>query len=176
MYRCKPERNPRQAILLIVVLALLSFGGFCFSQTITMYKIFAQLAAIIFLALSISIVVRYTITEMEYQITHTDFTVTKTVGNKTTVLCSLALSSSIALVDKKTYLHSGDYSDVVIKYNHNQNLKADSHVYIYDFNGKKGMIEFEPNPTFVKIMKEAIDNAKKDNSSPRVNPTPPVID
>ena len=172
MYKYKPERNPRQAIILVLCLSVLSCAGFSLSLHIDNYRLFAQLIAVLFLAISIALVVRYTITEMEYTISPTDFSVSKTVGNRTTVLCSLDLSTAIALVDKETYLHSKEFTDVTIKYNHCQNIKAQSFIFVYEFNGKKGMIEFEPNTVFIKIMREAMDNArKKDKQNGDKQPT-----
>lgn len=163
MYKFKPERNPRQAYILVLCLAALSCTGFFIASLIDNYRLFAQLIAVLFLAMSVMMVVRYTITEMEYSVSANAFTISKTVGNKTTVLCCLDLSTAIALVDKKTFLHSKEFSDVTIKYNHCQNIKAQSFVFVYEFNGKKGMIEFEPNAVFVKLMKESIERTKKDD-------------
>jgi len=163
MYKYKPERNPRQALLLVACLSILTCTGFFVASVIDNYRLFAQLIAVMLLALAILIVIRYTITEYEYTVSHDSFIVSKTVGNKSTILCSINLQTTIALVDKKTYTHSKDFSDVTIKFNHNQNIKAaETYVFVYSFNGKKGMIEFEPNACFVKILSEAIENARKD--------------
>lgn len=169
MYKYKPERNPRQALLLVICLSVFSCAGFCGSTFIGTYRLFAQLIAVMFLVMSIMIIVRYTLTEIEYTLTADSFSVSKIIGNKVTVLCSIDLASTIALVDKKTYAESKEFSDVTIRFNHCQNIKAQSFVFVYHLNKKKGMIEFEPNAIFVKIMNEAIENSKKDDTETKNN-------
>ncbi|HAN21423.1 MAG: hypothetical protein A2Y15_09305 [Clostridiales bacterium GWF2_36_10] len=163
MYKYKPERNPRQCLLLVICLSVLSCAGFIASSYIETYRFLAQLIAVLFLAMSIMIVIRYTITEIEYTITADTFIITKIVGNKMTIVCSLNLASTIALVNKKTFEQTKEFSNATMRYNYSQNIKAQSFVYVYLFNGKKGMIEFEPNAIFVKIMNDAIENARKNN-------------
>lgn len=163
MYKYKPERNARQALILIICLSLLTCTGFFIASLLETYRMFAQLVAVLLLAISIMMVIRYTITEIEYSVSAGTFGISKTIGNKTTPLCSLDLTTAIALVDKNTYEHSTEFSDVSIKFNYCQNIKAQSFVFVYEFNGKKGMIEFEPNTVFVKIMKDAIKKAKKED-------------
>lgn len=163
MYKYKPERDPHQALMLVVCLSVLSCAGFCASSFISAYRLLAQLIAVLFLGLSVLIVIRYTIAEMEYTVTADSFIVSKKVGNKMTVLCSINLTSNVALVDKKTFLHSKEFSGTSIRFNHCQNIKAQSYVFVYQLNHKKGMIEFEPNAVFIKIMKEAIENSKKNS-------------
>ena len=48
------------------------------------------------------------------------------------------------------------------RFNFNQNIKADSYVYVCEFNKKTVALEFEPNRIFVDIMLEEIENAKRD--------------
>ena len=38
---------------------------------------------------------------------------------------------------------------------------ADSYVFLCEFNGRRAMIEFEPNAAFVSILKKEISNYKK---------------
>ncbi|HOJ48151.1 MAG TPA: hypothetical protein PLD48_04660 [Bacillota bacterium] len=166
MFKCKPERNPKQAITLVVSLAVLSCGGFL-TASISPYRLLAQLIAVAFLVMAIMLVVRYTLTEIEYAVSPAAFVITKTVGSKTNVLCTVDLTTAIALVDKETYLHSKDFSDVSIKFNYCQNIKANNtFVFVFMYKDKKSMIEFEPNEVFVKLMREAIENAKKSNGEP----------
>lgn len=164
MYKYKPERNPRQALLLMILLSLFSCAVFFASSIINdSYRLLAQLVAILFFTFSIVTVVRYTLTEIEYSISEEAFGVSKKVGNKVIFLCAIDLTTVVALMDKKTYEHSKEFSGITVKFNHCQNIKAQSFVLLYTVNGKKSMIEFEPNVVFVKIMNEAIDNSKKNN-------------
>ena len=52
----------------------------------------------------------------------------------------------------------------IIKYSLNQNMKANSFVFLCEFNGKRAMIEFEPNPEFVAILKDEMKLANKNSS------------
>lgn len=161
MFKCKPERNPKQAVMLVVSLAVLSCAGFLVASTSNTYRLLAQLIAVAFLVMSIKLVIRYTLTEIEYTVSPAAFVITKTVGAKSNVLCTVDLTTAIALVDKETYLHSKEFSDVSVKFNFCQNIKAaQTFVFVFMYKGKKSMIEFEPNEVFVKLMSEAIENAK----------------
>ena len=169
MYKCKPERNPRQALLLITLLPFISCVAFFISSIIRDdFRLIAQLIAVLIFTFSVITVVRYTLTEIEYSVSEETFTVAKKVGNKMTVLCSVDISSIITLVDKTTYEHSTDFTDVVIKYNHCQNIKTQSYVLVYVANGKKCMIVFEPNAIFVKLINEAIENSKKNKEEKNI--------
>ncbi len=162
MFKCKPERNPKQAVMLVVILAVLSCVGFLVASFSTnSYRLLAQLIAVAFLVMSIKLVIRYTLSEIEYTVSPAAFVITKTVGAKSNVLCTIDLTTAIALVDKETYLHSKEFSDVSVKFNFCQNIKAaQTFVFVFMYKGKKSMIEFEPNEVFVKLMSEAIENTK----------------
>ncbi|MDD4422101.1 MAG: hypothetical protein PHD46_03580, partial [Eubacteriales bacterium] len=103
MYKCKPERNPRQALLLITLLPFISCVAFFISSIIRDdFRLIAQLIAVLIFTFSVITVVRYTLTEIEYSVSEETFTVSKKVGNKMTVLCSVDISSIITLLDKTT--------------------------------------------------------------------------
>ena len=98
MKKCKPIRNPRQAVLMLCVCAVLLVIAGCFASMLATYKWAAQIIFIVLLVICLQIVIRYTLTEMEYAVGMNTFTVTKSVGNKKTVVCSLELSTAIALI------------------------------------------------------------------------------
>lgn len=134
---------------------------FLISTLVTQWSGVITLLGFVFLVISIALVVKYTMTELEYTIEGEDFFVTKIVGNKRTVVCSVNLETAIGLYKKEDYQHLQSNEKAIIKYVLNQNMKARSYVYLCEFNGKRAMIEFEPNETFVGIMNDAIENAKK---------------
>jgi integral membrane sensor domain MASE1 len=179
MFKCKPERNPKQAVMLVVSLAVLSCVGFLVASSSSSNRLLAQLIAVIFLLMSIMLVIRYTLTEIEYTVSPAAFVITKTIGGKSNVLCTVDLTTAIALVDKETYQHSKDFSDVAAKFNFCQNIRcAKTFVFVFMYKDKKSMIEFEPNEVFVKLMKEAIENAKNggDNKDAFTEPKGSVIE
>lgn len=162
MVKCKPERDPKKAVLLIVIFAVVALISAACSCLMPQYKGIYQIIFIIVLAIGINSVVRYTMTEMEYSLTEDSFEVRKKVGNKVTVLCSLAISETVVLTDKKTYkANATSYGDVVRKYNFNQNVFVDGVIYICNFNGKKLLVEFEPNTAFYNCFLKSIEENKK---------------
>ena len=168
MKKCKPIRNPRQAVLMLCVCAVLLVIAGCFASMLATYKWAAQIIFIVLLVICLQIVIRYTLTEMEYAVGMNTFTVTKSVGNKKTVVCSLELSTAIALIpvaEFKKQEHEKKFGVISTRFNFNQNIKADSYVYVCEFNKKTVALEFEPNRIFVDIMLEEIENAKRDGGS-----------
>lgn len=162
MVKCKPERDPKKAVLTLVFFALLclvSAAMFCMNFE---YRIIYQLAFLLALCIGINTVIRYTLTEMEYTLTEDSFEVRKKVGNKVTIVCSLALSETVALMDKKTYKNTAEtYGYINRKYNFNQNIGALSAIYICKFNEKNILIEFEPNTPFYACFQQKISENKK---------------
>ena len=57
----------------------------------------------------------------------------------------------------------------ITKYSLKQNMFANSYVFLCDFNGRRAMIEFEPNIQFVMILKNAIKNAKHQSENSESN-------
>ncbi|MBR5858548.1 MAG: hypothetical protein IKZ05_01360 [Clostridia bacterium] len=160
MYICKPERSVTQTRVLLFLCALVSLALFFISSVIEAYKAFVEFCGIAAVLVSILLVVRYTLTEFEYAVCDGSFSVTKIVGNKRTVVCQVALETAIDLYEKRDYDHLPSGEKAIIKYSLNQNPKAESYVYLCSFNGKRAMIEFEPNKQFVAILKNEIKAAK----------------
>ncbi len=164
MYKCKPESNIKSTGLLV-------FGSFAvtlitlFVAEAVAYSGPVRLLGFAFFVSSLLFIMRYGMTEMEYTVDGTDFSVTKTVGSKKTVVCNINLESAIGVYEKNEYNHLPASEKGIIKYNLCQNFRAESFVLLFDFNGKRAMVEFEPNNTFVGILKTAIENAKKNTDS-----------
>ena len=60
MIKCKPERNPKQAILMIAVCAAVFLGAGYMASTLTSYKWASQAAALVAVTIGIFIIYRYT--------------------------------------------------------------------------------------------------------------------
>ncbi len=162
MIKCKPERDPKKAVLLIGFFVVLALVTAACSTASTSYHGIYQLAFIAVLAVGINMVVRYTMTEMEYTLTEDSFEVRKKVGNKVTLVCSLALSETVVLTDKKSYQkNASEYGYITRKYNFNQNICAASAIYVCEFNGKRMLVEFEPNRAFYDCFQQKISENKK---------------
>lgn len=162
MYKYKPERNVKQVFLLMAgcVVGLLSI----FALSIYWESQSGLLRFIGFLcaALSIYVVIRFTMTEMEYAIEGNNFVITKIVGNKRTVQGVLDLADSVALVTKAEYRAQGYHKNYSAFFNHSQNIGGKHWFYVFAFSGKHAVVEFEPSETFVAIMQDAIDKAKNE--------------
>ncbi len=160
MYICKPERSVFQTRVLLFTCVVVTLLLFFVSTVIESYSAFVEFCGFVSLILSILFVVRYSITEFEYAICDGGFSITKIVGNKRQIVCNVALESAVDLLRKRDYDHLPSNQKAIIKYSLNQNMKADSYVFLCEFNGKRTMIEFEPNKEFVSIMKNEIKQAK----------------
>lgn len=163
MYICKPERNVMQTRILIFTCAIVTLTFFCASTAITQFSGFIRFCGFVSLMISILLTVRYPLTEFEYSVGNGSFSVTKIVGNKRTIICSVALETAIELITKREYKALPKSEKAILKYSLNQNIKAESYVFLCVFNEKRTMIEFEPNERFAAIVKEEIRLAKNDN-------------
>lgn len=165
MYKCKPERNPKQVALLMICSVLLTIGAFALGILLEEYKGVINLAAMFIAAIAIYIIIRFTMTEMEYTLADGSFVITKIVGNKRTDQGSLDLAETIALVTKEEYKAKGYDKSYNTFFNYSQNLGGKHWFFVVEFAGKRAVIEFEPNDAFVAIMKDEIEKAKKEPKS-----------
>lgn len=156
MYICKPERNVCQARRLLFVSAAVTALLFLVSTLAIPYASLVQLLGFVALIVSIWLNVRYSLTEFEYAVGNGDFAVTRITGNRRQTVCNVALETALSLMPKRDYQHLPQSEKAIIKYSLNQNMRADSFVFLCDFNGKRAMIEFEPNGEFVAILKDEI--------------------
>jgi len=160
LYKCKPERNAKQVWLLLISSAVVTALLFLASTLILEYTSLLSTAGMIALVIAIWLNVRYSLTEFEYAVNSTDFAITKIMGNKRQIMCNIALETAIDIMEKRDYDHLPNSEKAIIKYSLNQNIKAESYVFLCVFNGKRTMIEFEPNERFAAIVKEEIRLAK----------------
>ncbi len=161
MYICKPERNVAQTRLLLVTCIAVTLSIFIASTVVPAYNGLVEFCGFVALIVSILLVYRYSMTEFEYSVCDGNFTVTKIVGNKRTPVCCIALETAVDIYEKSDYLKLPRSEKGITKYSLNQNMFAKSYVYLCEFNGRRAMIEFEPNVQFVMILKSEINNAKR---------------
>lgn len=165
MIRCKPERNPAQIKTIIFICTALLLVDAVIACSVKNYKIVFEVAFVVLAIIIVQLVVRYTLSEMEYEISDGSFSVRKTVGNKSQTVCSLDLSTAISLTPKSEYdekVKSEKLPYINMRYNYNQNIRCkSSYVYVAEFNQKTIAVEFEPNEPFIEVMLEEIEKAKK---------------
>ena len=159
MYKCKPERNVRQAVLLLVVSIAVTIGAFALALYLPAYEGIIRFIGFLLAALAIYVIVRFTMTEMEYTLDNGTFVITKIVGNKRTDQGVLDLADTIALVTREEYRAQGLNKNLSTICNYSQNLGGKHWFYVFEFAGKRAVIEFEPNDAFVAIFREEIERA-----------------
>lgn len=168
MYKCKPERNVMQAVLLLCSSIVLTVGTFSLGALLPSQRGVINLIGVLVLSLAIYTVIRFTLTEMEYTLDGGTFIITKIVGNKRTVQGALDLADTIALVDKQEYRAKGLNKGLSTICNYSQNLGGNHWFYVFAFSGKRAVVEFEPNDAFVALFREEIRKAKSsDNDAPQ---------
>ena len=162
MYIRKPERSVAQtrlifwlglgipAVMLFVSGALPAFGSI------------VRLAAFLLICVTIMLMVRFSLSEYEYAVDGESFSVTRITGRRRTVMCSLSLATAEKLLPAKEYRELPAAERAIIKYSLCQNIRADSYVFLCDFNGRRTMVEFEPNEAFVKILRDQMDKARRE--------------
>ena len=159
MYKCKPERNVKQIFLLLFTSVALTVGAFALGSYLQNGVI--RLVGWGLLVISIYLLYRFSLTEVEYTLDHGTFIITKIVGTKRTEQGALDLADSIALVPKQEYKEKKMGKEITTFCDYSQNIGGNRWCYICSFGGRKAMIEFEPNNAFVAIFKDEIDKAKK---------------
>lgn len=160
MYFCKPERNVRQVKLLLFLSVIVTALVFLVSTLVPNYSSLIQFCGFLVLVISIWLNVRFSLTEYEYAVGNGDFAVIRIIGNRRETVCNLSLETAIDIIPKRDYYHLPSSERAIIKYSLTQNMIADSYVFLCEFNGKKTMVEFEPNAEFVSIIKNEIKLSK----------------
>ena len=166
MYKCKPERNTKQVALLMIGSIALTIGLFALGILWEQYRGTINLIAMLFVAIAIYVVIRFTMTEMEYTVADGTFQIAKIIGNKRTELGSLDLSCTVALVTKEEYLAQELNKGRRTFCNYSQNLGGKHWYYVCEFAGSRAVVEFEPNDAFVAIMKDEIEKAQSNPKDP----------
>ncbi|MCH5182684.1 MAG: hypothetical protein J1E00_00780 [Oscillospiraceae bacterium] len=174
MYKCKPERNVRQVVLLMTVSIGLTVGTFVLANFLPQQAGIIRFAAFLLAILALYVIVRFTMTEMEYTLDNGCFVITKIVGNKRTDQGVLDLADTVALVTREEYRAQGLNKNLSTICNYSQNIGGKHWFYVFEFGGKRAVVEFEPNDAFVAIFQEEIERAKSgDNPGGASGGNPP---
>ena len=164
MYKCKPERNVRQVMLLLLVSIAATVGTFALALYLPGQAGIIRFIGFLLAALALYVIIRFTMTEMEYTLDNGTFVITKIVGNKRTEQGVLDLADSVALVTREEYRARGLNKNLSTVCNYSQNIGGKHWFYVFSFAGKRAVIEFEPNDAFVAIFREEIERAKSGGS------------
>lgn len=172
MYKCKPERNVRQVVFLLVASIVLTVGTFALANYLPRQAGIIRFIGFLLTALALYIIVRFTMTEMEYTLDNGTFVITKIVGNKRTEQGVLDLADTVALVTREEYRAQGLHKNLSTVCNYSQNIGGKHWFYVFEFAGKRAVIEFEPNDAFVAIFREEIERAKSGGGGSAGNGAP----
>ena len=167
MYKYKPERNVKQVFLLMASCIIGLVAIFALSIYWESQSGILRFIGFLFAALAMYVVIRFTMTEMEYAVEGNTFVITKIVGNKRTVQGALDLADTIALVNKAGYRANGYNKNYNAFCNYSQNIGGKHWYYVCEFSGKRAVIEFEPSDTFVAIMRDAINKSQNEPKDSR---------
>lgn len=160
MYKCKPERNVRQILLLIGLSVFITSGFFVLAAFWQKNAGILRFIGFFCLAFCIYVIYRFILTETEYTLCDGYFTVTRIVGGRRTDVAVLDLSETVALVTKAEFKSSGLNKGLSHMCNYSQNFGNDHWVYVFSFQEKQASVEFEPNEAFVAIFRAEIKNAR----------------
>ena len=172
MYKCKPERSVAQTRLIFWLGLGIPAVMLFVSGALPAYGSVVRLAAFLAICVTIMLMVRYSLSEYEYEADGESFSVTRITGRRRTVMCCLNLATAQKLLPKKEYRELPASERAIIKYSLCQNIRADSYVFLCDFNGRRTMVEFEPNEAFVKILRDQMDKARKNGGGDCGEPVP----
>lgn len=167
MIKCKPLRSVKQTALMMLTFILLALGTGALSVYAPDLGLPAAVGRIpfgIILAVALYYMIRYSLADMEYELSADTLSIVKTVGRKRTVMGALDLSMTTALITKAEYkANKQKYGKISHYFNYRQNPFGDGMVYIFEFSGTVAMLKFEPNEPFTAKLREAIENCKKDS-------------
>lgn len=167
MIKCKPLRSGKQtaamiltfAVLALVTGALATYGAYIGIPVIT-----GRVSFGIVLAAALYYMIKYTLADIEYELTADTLSIIKTVGRKRTVMGALDLSKTVALVSKEEFKKDKrKYGRITRNFNYRQNPFGDGMIYVFSFSEENYSIDFEPNEPFTKALEAAIERNKKDN-------------
>ncbi len=150
----KQKRSATWSLLFI----LAGMALYIASAFIPRFISIVQIASLAFIAAGIWILSRYVLVYYYYELDGENFRVIKVNGKKHTTMCNLSLRTATEL--KK--LEKGEKKPrASVRYDYMRNFMADEkYIYIFEWNGQKAFITFEPNKEFFELMKYRIEEVK----------------
>ncbi len=167
MIKCKPLRSGKQTAVMIItfaVLALVTGALATYGLNLGIPLIVGRLSFGVVLAVALYYMIKYTLADIEYELSADTLSIIKTVGRRRTVMGALDLTMSVDLVEKSEFKKSKEkYGRITRNFNYRQNPFGGGMIYIFTFSDAVYSIDFEPNEPFAKALKEAIDRNKKED-------------
>ncbi len=156
MKLCKPLRSPRQAMFIIVFTVLMVVLTAFLVPRFPDVALYLRLLGGTFLLVGAYLLFRYTMTEFVYTLQGDVFTVRRIIGFSERAVVSIELAETVSLYTKAEFRKVKTNGGKSLR----QNLTAATAFMVYERNGKKHYLEFEPNYEFYCLLKNALDNKK----------------
>lgn len=167
MIKCSPLRSAKQTAAMILTFALLALV----TGALATYGLYLGIPLIVgrlsfgfVLASALYYMIKYTLADIEYELSADTLSIVKTVGRRRTVMGALDLSMSVALIDKAEFKKDKEkYGKITRNFNYRQNPFGGGMIYIFTFGDDVYSVDFEPNEPFAKALKEAVKRNKKED-------------
>ncbi len=119
-----------------------------------------QACSLGFLAVGIWILSRYVLVYYYYEIEGENFRIIRVSGKKYAPMCNISMRTG---VEVKRVVRGEKNPPAKVRYSYVRNfMPDDKYVYIFDWNGQRAQITFEPNAEFAALMNEKIEELKKE--------------
>lgn len=152
----KPPKTNRAGEITAVFLIILSMISYGFTFSAIPFRGVLMFLFFVSLVFGIQFLIRFGMTAYHYELQDDNFIVVKTVGRRSTIVCNLTLKTALGIVsgDKVSSIPQ-NFGHISQKYNYCQNMfSKNSYYYLFEFNGKNGMIKFEPDDAFLEEFKQ----------------------
>lgn len=156
MKLCKPYRSPIQAVFILVFTSIFVLMTAFIVPYFPDVAIYLRLLGGVFLLLGAVLLFRYTLTEFVYGVSRDTFTVCRITGFASRNVATIELTENTCLYTKaefKKIKTAGGKS-------YRQNLTAATAFLVYEKNGRKYHLEFEPYAEFYEIVKQALQDKR----------------
>ena len=157
-----PPKNKKGKRLSVVFLVIACAGLVGAALLDIEYRVFYQLLALLICAFSFELLNRYYFTTYIYAVDEENFIIRKCMGKRTKTVCSLSLSTMLAIEKKPKDQASREalskrLGKREIRYDYCQSLfPNDSYLIFFEFNGKTAEIAFEPNEAMIRLLNDRL--------------------
>lgn len=169
MIKYIPPKTNRAGFIVSLLLFTIAAVCFGFSAAGLGYRLVMQLICFCCLIIGIQITTRYVLCSYEYILNMPDTDVedisgsiefVKIQGQKRTTACSLSVSTAIGLIPRIDEAEIvKNYGKIERKLNFCNNMfPLNPYYYVFEFNGKKSILVFEPDEYFLEAMQSLISN------------------
>ena len=150
-----PSRQNGRLSAVCIPLITLAFVLFALSRVLPYAGILQGVGGILSVAF-LFLTIRFSLSSYRYEIDADSLFVYRRQGKREEALCSISLSSILALYTKKTYKENSPSH--ALRYNFCQNLGAKDAVYLLfvfdDVADKRAVISFEPSEEMLTFLKQ----------------------